>query len=54
MHVLTETEVMLIFEIAEKPQATQETDKSCLSGKGCSESKGQTKFARNLKDVLMY
>lgn len=54
MHVLAETEVMLIFKIAEKPQATQETDKSCLSGKGCSVSKGQTKFARNLKDVWMY
>jgi len=27
MRVLAETEVMLIFEITEKPQATQETDK---------------------------
>lgn len=28
MCMLAETEVMLAFEIAEKPQATQETDKT--------------------------
>lgn len=44
MHVLAETEVMLIFEIAEKPPATQETDKNGRSGKGCSVRKGQTKL----------
>lgn len=44
MCVLVKTEVMLTFEIAKKPQATQETDKNWLSGKGCSVSKGQTKL----------